>query len=1006
MQPTENTTDLEISKSTHRKSDRPRRPSTTRSMEARLSSGAKDGGKGRSSRSSKPRSSGRGRSSHDKGKDSSRKSGTSGPRRKSRSTSRSLDGTVGLSSSEEFSITKLSDADRSSSFDPRRVIESADQDAKRRSRRSVRAAAPGVEHVTEPSTREARKNARHSDGLDDRDSKHRSPRSTRASTPGVEAVAAAISTRESRKNARASVSRTSTPGAQAATAVSTRESRKGARSGIRVSMAGAEPMTGVATRETRKISRSSMVRESSTTSTASPSSNSTPPNLVAHRVEDASQEFEETLSTIRQQEQQKGNVIIMAEAMKETERKKRRRRFCWICLCLVPISIGGGVAASTALKAEDSQPSSIAVDQPEDVFSPSAPNIEYLFDPPSQEDCTKLRLKRPIGARVGTIEKSFDLHFDATLKEEKDNTYWNLEFLAAIQEYLLPSLLGCDDDIGRRSMLRGGPDHRELSTLRYIIGDAVVTGRVSSERSCLPENDSELCSRSIVTLQLFLKADVAIDDLLRLIVGLIENDTFRGVSVANGNRLLQQESQAAVDIPLVTRWALPDTFESVFYILIEELTSGTSTNSDPTLPSPATTEAPSDGGGPTTDEATVSPSVGPTASPTPRPTRRPTLAPAPGVTQEPTIEPTVKPTTVPSTTPSKKPTPSPTSLPTPLPTLVPAPGVTSPPPTVAPVPVATQSPTLAPAPGNLTPPPTLAPAPGATPSPTPAPAPGAMPPPTLAPAPGATPPPTKEPTPLPTPLPAPGATPSPSKAPTPGTSAPTIATASPSLIPTDAPSSTPSFAPTPDPTPGPTPKPSRSPSIQPTPGPTPEPTLAPTVETPMPSVADSFQPSARPVTVLDFDDRTGATGFCLGLPSEILPMQIPNGYKGFQWDSFGVVSIPCATGGAGQSAPNGAGPMSILGNSFGRNMSFQLESGTFDMISVKAFDGKPECPFTLKGYEEGAGSPAYNLDVTPPSSGWFTIDLSSFAGVNKFEYVATCTGPLNIIFDDFKMYMN
>mmetsp|Transcript_45387 Transcript_45387/g.109935 ORF Transcript_45387/g.109935 Transcript_45387/m.109935 type:complete len:521 (+) Transcript_45387:1339-2901(+) len=518
-------------------------------------------------------------------------------------------------------------------------------------------------------------------------------------------------------------------------------------------------------------------------------------------------------------------------------------------------------------------------------------------------------------------------------------------------------------------MIRG-PNRRKLSTLRYIIGDAVVTGRVNLEKSCLPENESELCFRPIVTLQLFLNGDVSIDTLTRLIVGLIENEKFGGVSVANTNRLLQKESQADVYIPLVDRWSLPGTFESVFYILIEELTSGSAPNPAPTLQSPLPSEVPSSnpssfgggGGGGSPGTPTRAPMTGgiikaPTVSPTPRPTNRPTLAPAPGVTQEPTPEPSSKPTTVPSTTPSQNPTP------TPLPTLAPAPGVTPPP----------------------TPPPTKEP--------------------TSAP--------TKQPTPSPTPAPVPGATPSPTRAPTPGTPDPTLATASPTPAPTSGPTSTPTLAPTPaptsaptsPPTPAPTPVPTPDPTSSPTSGPTSGPTLAPTlpVVTPRPTIAESAEPTARPVTILNFDDLTGASGECLGAPNEIT-----DGYKGFQWDYFGVSDITCATGGADHSSPNGAGPISMSGNGFGESMSFELAGGgTFDLISVEAFNSGPSpCPFTLYGYGEGESSPAHDLDVTPASSDMFTIDLSSFTGVNKFEFFTSCTGPLTIIFDDFKMYMN
>jgi len=88
-------------------------------------------------------------------------------------------------------------------------------------------------------------------------------------------------------------------------------------------------------------------------------------------------------------------------------------------------------------------------------------------------------------------------------------------------------------------------------------------------------------------------------------------------------------------------------------------------------------------------------------------------------------------------------------------------------------------------------------------------------------------------------------------------------------------------------------------------------------------------------------------------------------------------------------------------------MSFQLHAGaTFDLISVEGFNGDTYCPFTLYGYGQGEASPSHDLEVTPASADWLTIDLSSFTDIVKVEYFTVCSGPLTIVFDDFKMHMN
>ncbi|KAL3931418.1 MAG: hypothetical protein SGBAC_011317 [Bacillariaceae sp.] len=924
---------MEVSKRHQGESDRSRRTTPrsdgesedkSKELHGSLSSGKKERTSEQSGRSPKPRNSGRRRrSSQDNEKDSSLKS-PNGRRRSS--TSRRVDRTSGLSS-EELSPTRRSadGEDRSTSLSPRRDTNSDDHHAKRRSRRSTKASAPGVENVTDSTTRECRKSARARasniidltsprPNEDDRDSKRRSRRSPRPSTPGVEAMSDVAETRESRKSAR----------------------------------------------------RSSAARRSGTSSSRShtpPPPPPSPPPIPPLTLEDSIRELDDNLQTIRQQEEGNRNSAFMAEKKKAQERSKRRRRLFWIILCCLLLLIAAGVATIIILRTEDIQESSsITTDQPEDVaVAPTgAPTNDYLFDPPSKEDCTNLRLRRPVGDRDNTVVKSFDLHFDATLTVEKDTDVWNLEFLTSIEEYLLPSLLGCEDAVGRRSMMIRGPNRRKLSTLRYIIGDAVVTGIVDLEKPCLPENDSEFCFRSIVTLQLFLKGDVGIENLIRLIVGLIDTETFDGVSLASNNRLLQQESVADIYIPLVDRWALSGTFESVFYILIAQVTSGSAPNSTPTLPSQVPSEAPSnnpssfgggDGGSPVTPTrapTTNEISNAPTASPTPRPTKRPTLVPAPGVTQLPTIAPSLQPTSVPSTAPSQNPTP------TPLPTLSPVVGA---------IPFPTKEPTPAPT-QQASASPTLAPFLGSTPSPT--------------------------------------------KVPTPGIPVPTTAspTPAPTSGPTSLPSSQPSSQPSSRPSSLPSSQPSSKPSLAPTSGPTFAPTKAPTeaVATPRPTAAESAGPSARPITILNFDDLEPLPGECLA------STEITDGYKDFQWDYFGVADITCATSAGNDvwSPTNGVGPMSLSGNGFGELMSFQrYDGGTMDMISVDAFKGDPSCTFSLSGWYDGALSPAFDMDVTPDNDDWFTINLSLFVGVTKFEFFSpSCPGAMNIIFDDFKMYLN
>jgi hypothetical protein len=412
----------------------------------------------------------------------------------------------------------------------------------------------------------------------------------------------------------------------------------------------------------------------------------------------------------------------MEDAMIRVEEKKRRNKRCmYICIFVVVAIIAGvgayfGTRGSSTDNAEgEATPSADQSDSPTAAtsFNPTtpapttaAPTPSPLFDPPSEEDCAAIANGDALTNQEGGIVNEFDLTIDVTFvptSETDMNDALMDELMKPIQQYLMPSLVGCVVEDSRRldaPVIRGS---RKLDTsLRYIILNAIANGEYLAEESC--EQDAEApCYRVSVNLQLFLKEETRFFTLIDFIAA-----DFDGSAR-----------------PLVDRLGLADPFKRIELVGVSSLT--------PTeAPTPQPSSLPS-----------VSPTINPTASPTtPPPTETPSASP----TRQPVVAPT---TESPTTSPTKAPTRSPTPPPTPDPTAAPVVGPT-PPPTPAPTRAPTPSPTRAPTPNptrDPTPSPTRDPTPSPTRDPTPSP--------------------TRDPTPLPTPLPTPSPTRDPTPAPTP-----------------------------------------------------------------------------------------------------------------------------------------------------------------------------------------------------------------------------------------------
>jgi hypothetical protein len=396
----------------------------------------------------------------------------------------------------------------------------------------------------------------------------------------------------------------------------------------------------------------------------------------------------------------------MEDAMIRTEEKKRRNKRCmYICIFVVVAIIAGvgayfGTRGSSTDNAEgEATPSADQSDSPTAAtsFNPTtpapttaAPTPSPLFDPPSEEDCAAIANGDALTNQEGGIVNEFDLTIDVTFvptSETDMNDALMDELMKPIQQYLMPSLVGCVVEDSRRldaPVIRGS---RKLDTsLRYIILNAIANGEYLAEESC--EQDAEApCYRVSVNLQLFLKEETRFFTLIDFIAA-----DFDGSAR-----------------PLVDRLGLADPFKTIRLVGVSSLNPTEAPTPQPSsLPSVSPTMNPT--ASPTTPPPTETPSASPTTeSPTTSPTKAPTLSPTPPPTPDPTAAPVVATTPPPTPSPTRDPTPSPTRDPTPSPTRDP-----TPPPTPNPTPPPTRDPTPAPTPEPTTPAPTPEPTPAPT----------------------------------------------------------------------------------------------------------------------------------------------------------------------------------------------------------------------------------------------------------------------------------------------------
>jgi hypothetical protein len=401
---------------------------------------------------------------------------------------------------------------------------------------------------------------------------------------------------------------------------------------------------------------------------------------------------------------------------KQTESEdsgSRKRNILYIVIIIILIVIGVVVGVLVSRNNESSEedssealqdnPAPTVPDVPAPTPAPTTaapseiPTSVPLFDPPSEEDCAAIANGDSLTNQEGAIVNEFNLMIDVTFVPTSDtdlNDALMDELMNAIQQFLMPLLVGCVVEDNRRldaHVIRGS---RKLDiSLRYIILNAIANGEYLAGESC--EEDAEApCYRVSVNLELFLKAEIRFFTLINFIAA-----DFDGSAS-----------------PLAARLGLADPFKTIKLVGVSSLTPTEAPTPQPSS-SPSVSPTMNPTASPTTPPPTATPSASPTRQPVVGPTteshtRSPTKAPTPSPTPPPTPDPTAAPVVGPSTPPTPPPTPDPTPPPTAAPTNVPsaAPSpLPTPPPTIAPTAAPSKSPTRSPTIAPITADPTNSP---------------------------------------------------------------------------------------------------------------------------------------------------------------------------------------------------------------------------------------------------------------------------------------------------------
>ncbi|CAJ1959956.1 unnamed protein product [Cylindrotheca closterium] len=280
----------------------------------------------------------------------------------------------------------------------------------------------------------------------------------------------------------------------------------------------------------------------------------------------------------------------------------------------------------------------------------TSPTDVLEIKPPTPEDCLAVSRGEPVEVRQDLI-RNLQVPMDILLSEPADSEAVAAQLERAIQESLVPEMMGCDliGAASRRNNMRRGTRLEEprrylqLSS-DYSIGNAKTT--VTPNEAACTATDEEPCLHVIVSIVVYLKGPE------------------RAINLQNWIQQVFGEGDE-----LMAKLSLEAPIQAVFVFIVEILQNTLAPSALPSfVPSVAPSALPS--ATPSTDSPSNDPTLAPVVGPTtPEPTIAPSIAPSANPSSLPTPGPTVQPTLDPSETPSSSPTPRPTTgNPTPPPT--------------------------------------------------------------------------------------------------------------------------------------------------------------------------------------------------------------------------------------------------------------------------------------------------------------------------------------------------
>ncbi|KAL3931468.1 MAG: hypothetical protein SGBAC_011295 [Bacillariaceae sp.] len=243
----------------------------------------------------------------------------------------------------------------------------------------------------------------------------------------------------------------------------------------------------------------------------------------------------------------------------------------------------------------------------------SSPTKEYLYDPPSAQDCQDIT-NGSLTLKNGWILRRFQVPMDVNLQYETTDVDTMAKMLVAhLQSDLAPVLAGCHHVVGEAFLLRR---RRRLDTTRFVIGNAIISGWHESDDVCAIQKST--CYRVMVEMSLYVQ-------------GTKTNNSFQDIVTdaldSSGGGGGGEESS------LVSQLDLPSPFDE---IIVRGVFPAFSTEAPTNVPSHSPTV-------PITSSPTTAPVVAATPNPTFAATAQPTIQPTPGPTNPPTPFPTDQP---------------------------------------------------------------------------------------------------------------------------------------------------------------------------------------------------------------------------------------------------------------------------------------------------------------------------------------------------------------------------